>query len=1070
MAFEKKPVGQTQIVPRRTPSGESALAGLAGAVGDFFGQRAKEAQKEDAEKELFNQKTALSTLASTVRTREKEARLALKTGDYSSLVGAEMASRVAIQQAAPSIVGEQLGLMQNDELRDVINNVPEGGDPDQVYAKWVRDKEKGLTPAASVTFRAETDKFAQTHINGWRKKVEQVQTERQLDRIPHLTRQLVENGAGPADFEAMIAGTAGMMGGVHVENNRKVRTLVAKEILRMMAEPEDKATSIRADKLFHDMGLHEMHSDEENKRIMASSVSQYKQALNVDFVRAKETANADWRAAAAAYEAEPSDANLKKLFRVYQKGMSDMLFHGNRDTEGVSAFTATVSEFIKQNAQLNAAFKQVQRQGFTNTALSPKSKDQMVKRLVNNGEVATAIKYQAISGSSKEWQQQHDQGMLTHSPQTEQMFTRVETLRAHGPLPLEKHYGDKQAAAVHAALKVLAQTQGMQAAMAQHGTILQGLKDFNTNPETFFAQRVRKLSGSSTRAKEGIRGVRDALRSYINSHGEKMGLGDIGYLDLPAQTQDHLEDILNTSSILATAAGGNGDYMEQMFVELGSQKAWEFIYQGGEAMPIPRRSPDMVLNPLGQPVNANPWTADSAARFNFFLEENHPDLVDTLGYTSDAQTNKDGSMVLTDNQRPFIIRGGNVVVDADLAEMLKDKVTVVSEHADGRVTMSFTGGSRVINERIRLDFNESEGTYSLRVMDRPEAKVGGFWEAAGDLAQSAGIDIHSLFGRAEEATDLQSIDKKRGEEAVRAFMKDTGRFWSESTLRGNLRHKDPGVRAKAKEEFARREANDRMEPDDPDAVAAFPGLGTAWKDPKAFVSSFAAIDEIDILMEEVAQAGLRTEMYTPDAARPASVEGTIEQKLEAMEARSAQSGSRFTYRDLENTKSFHDKVSEFIFKAEGFSAKAYSDAGFISIGHGYNLTGRPQAREEVKELGLDYDKLVKGEQTITKEQAAKLGMIAISKLETYMRKEFEGVTMEPHKWMALLSLAYNSKWSGGHPTIIGPRLRGFIKKGDWASAADEIEFKSISNKLAKHLRRGIRARRKKEAALFRGGN
>ena len=161
------------------------------------------------------------------------------------------------------------------------------------------------------------------------------------------------------------------------------------------------------------------------------------------------------------------------------------------------------------------------------------------------------------------------------------------------------------------------------------------------------------------------------------------------------------------------------------------------------------------------------------------------------------------------------------------------------------------------------------------------------------------------------------------------------------------------------------------------------------------------------------------------------------------------------------------RFSSFIEKREGFVGKAFwVDDGEFTVGFGFNLT-RDDADDMLEAAGAPTkDQLSKGA-VLSRPQATRLLQATTTKLGIWMKKHFEGVPMEQHRWVALMSLAYNSRWNDDGPTLIGPRLTKDIKAGDWRGAAYEIEFLSEGGVAAKHLN-GIRARRKHEAAMFIG--
>ena len=108
-----------------------------------------------------------------------------------------------------------------------------------------------------------------------------------------------------------------------------------------------------------------------------------------------------------------------------------------------------------------------------------------------------------------------------------------------------------------------------------------------------------------------------------------------------------------------------------------------------------------------------------------------------------------------------------------------------------------------------------------------------------------------------------------------------------------------------------------------------------------------------------------------------------------------------------------------------------------------------------------------GKAELTEEQAFDIVAAVSTQNLLFLRERFKGVAMERHQWSALMSLAYNSRWKNGAPTLIGPNLTRFIKAGNWEEAANEIEFRSAGG-VPPHLQKGIDHRRRLEAQLFRG--
>ena len=198
-------------------------------------------------------------------------------------------------------------------------------------------------------------------------------------------------------------------------------------------------------------------------------------------------------------------------------------------------------------------------------------------------------------------------------------------------------------------------------------------------------------------------------------------------------------------------------------------------------------------------------------------------------------------------------------------------------------------------------------------------------------------------------------------------------------------------------------------------------------------------------------------------------------------------GERFMYR-----------FADFIEKREGFVNKAYDDRhggkalwstspkeGDPTVGFGFNLV-REDADEMLAAAGAPTKEQLLNGAVLPRPAANRLLQATTAKLAVWMKKHFAGVPMEQHRWVALMSLAYNSRWSGWYvgdkqvkegtpgakwesrgPTLIGPNITKAIKAGDWREAADEIQFRSEGGVAANQLN-GIRARRRHEATMFIG--
>ncbi len=177
---------------------------------------------------------------------------------------------------------------------------------------------------------------------------------------------------------------------------------------------------------------------------------------------------------------------------------------------------------------------------------------------------------------------------------------------------------------------------------------------------------------------------------------------------------------------------------------------------------------------------------------------------------------------------------------------------------------------------------------------------------------------------------------------------------------------------------------------------------------------------------------------------------------------------------------FNKNSSEFIIAREvgnrPYMASAYPDAftdpktgklnNAKAIGYGFNLANK-NADAMLKAVGAPTKKQLLEGARITETQATALTQFMIDKNVQWLLKHFEGVAMPQNRWIALTSLAYNSKWNAKGPVLIGPNLTKYIRAGQWDKAEDEIRYRSgkVDNPAFKE---GIRLRRELEANLFRG--
>lgn len=131
-----------------------------------------------------------------------------------------------------------------------------------------------------------------------------------------------------------------------------------------------------------------------------------------------------------------------------------------------------------------------------------------------------------------------------------------------------------------------------------------------------------------------------------------------------------------------------------------------------------------------------------------------------------------------------------------------------------------------------------------------------------------------------------------------------------------------------------------------------------------------------------------------------------------------------------------DDIKTFITKHEGYRNKVYLDSlGIPTIGIGFNLK-RPDAPIILKRLGLDYNKILTGEQILTDEQVKLIFQLCLKIAYTDVKNYIPSFDNLPKNIkLALIDLSFNLGYN---------RLSKFVKTkqhilaGDYKSAGSEL--------------------------------
>lgn len=190
-----------------------------------------------------------------------------------------------------------------------------------------------------------------------------------------------------------------------------------------------------------------------------------------------------------------------------------------------------------------------------------------------------------------------------------------------------------------------------------------------------------------------------------------------------------------------------------------------------------------------------------------------------------------------------------------------------------------------------------------------------------------------------------------------------------------------------------------------------------------------------------------------------SLTGDMEEMVGTMSTQLAQSFNKLNGENNETSspaigsQGFTERALDFMGESEGFVPFAYDDArrsrrpvpwkdskkrGDPTIGFGFKLS-RKDAREKLRAVGLDYDKIMRGEQSINKQTAARLFNLDWREITARLRKEFPNIEWTEHRLLGVGSMIYH----GGYDGMIGPKIREALKAGDMKAVEREIRHNSI---------------------------
>ena len=137
-------------------------------------------------------------------------------------------------------------------------------------------------------------------------------------------------------------------------------------------------------------------------------------------------------------------------------------------------------------------------------------------------------------------------------------------------------------------------------------------------------------------------------------------------------------------------------------------------------------------------------------------------------------------------------------------------------------------------------------------------------------------------------------------------------------------------------------------------------------------------------------------------------------------------------------------VMESIISHEGSKTKVYKDTkGNPTVGVGYKLTGTnaPQAKEDFKELEIDYDAVLSGAAELTPNQVDALTIKSVSRARAASSRIIKNFESQPDSVKDVVTEMVFQLGPTGFKKF--KKTIAAIEEGDYEKAADELEDSQV---------------------------
>lgn len=1062
---------------------------VAQAIGSFFpvlsqaAAIASEAELEDIRRENEEE---VARLESEVRQDRAGAREAIRTGDFSKFIpDSEMRQRRTITTAFKIVSARSMAHEDADKLRQKIQGTPLEGDPDSAVEDFLKANLKGADPFFAREYSREVARLAEKPLTDYRAaRTELVQAQAERRGLELIRGQLAE-GEIPTTVGGLSTMRRQMIGAIP--------TNAPDAVLRTDALVDNLLISLAAKGDTRALTLAQLPDpDRDGTSILSRNPGKLDKAISA-WIKSKESV----RSVEAHGDLEAFEDRLS-LIEAGSPAKGDSVpslwvdLWTHRETHGDSTRWDTLRDKIAGKLQADG----VERGTWARVAagqIPTVSNDEWnpmavklwdgtaIPELMRHGlsePVARNRAFQVLAnrGSGKRLRDTNSSRLLG-SQREEEVRATFTTLRAvdiASDRPLQgNHLSDDAANLYH--FMNWAQRSGRDplAARAQYLAALDA-NEGQASPENHFEERlVRPGKGHNTVqgrggvSKEARQLWRDLELPELSAPGffSRITGGLISgdkpdFDELPAVAQARLERAINIASFMLSTSNASVDQIRALAGDMvKGEFGLELDANGNPAVTLDQ-TPPIAIGPDGTPVAGARVTADTLDRAREALKSPEAALVMAAiggsgGVTQDPLTRAGYGLAVRSMAKGF---PEDVVLSPDSRFAIP-----LSELPDDLPLSRFL---------IEVARDEKEDTVMFRVPAAPSNHPDSLTDRV-HIADNLFFAFDERRGwtlryrdMGPERTTLaelsaQNKEQRKGQPRTLGPIATSGlgaRDVGEPSKRGRTNVSIPLPQGRTRVSIPLApvgspvpRGNDRGPLTDEEA-------------------SGVAESEAEAMAELVARG-----VVHPDAALTADDAANMTEKTRAALLKTRTDGGWLDDITKLVNRRFLSVVASMIEEHEGRTAFAHDDQtgrrwkpgspGNPTVGVGFNLN-RPDARELIEAVGADFAKVKAVTTGLTRPQQDRLLALTIQKTATWLRDHFAGVDMANHRWMALLSLAYNSRWTDRGPTLVGPRLTKAIKEGQWDAAAREIE--TSTGGAPKHLAKGIAARRKREAALFRG--